>query len=55
MNAGLVKLKDQIIKKDKAIYIDNEVLEAIENIKATLLIEKRKGNPDADFILRRMR
>ncbi len=54
MNAGLVSVnKVPVIKCQKSI--DKEMLEAIENIKATLLIEKKKGNPDADFILRRMR
>ncbi|MBN2039599.1 MAG: hypothetical protein JW864_06135 [Spirochaetes bacterium] len=31
-----------------------ELKEAIENIKATLRIQKKRGNPDADFLLKRL-
>ena len=31
-----------------------DLREAIGNIKATLQIQKKKGNPDADFLLRRL-
>jgi hypothetical protein len=55
MNSGFIKQHTAPIKKNRKPYIDAEVLDAIENIKATLLIEKKKGNPNADFILRRMR
>lgn len=55
MNAGLAIVSNVPVIKYKSSMIDDEVLEAIDNIKATLTIEKRKGNPNADFILRRMR
>jgi|GEM_PF-2054718 len=36
--------------------IDNSIslTEAINNIKSTLLIQQRKGNPSASFLLRRL-
>ena len=35
-------------------YIDNSLTEAINNIRSTLLIQQRKGNTDASFLLRRL-
>lgn len=55
MNAGIINIQNAPERKLPNHMIDYEVLEAIENIKSTLLIEKKKGNPNADFILRRMR
>jgi hypothetical protein len=43
------------IKTIKPEPPDKEILTAIENIKSTLIIQKENGNPNADFILRRMR
>ena len=35
-------------------YIDNSLTEAINNIRNTLLIQQRRGNPEASFLLRRL-
>jgi len=37
------------------IQPDEDLIEAIKNIKSTLWIQVKKGNPDASFILKRMR
>lgn len=52
MNTHNVNPVNQRIPK---VQPDEELIEAIENIKSTLRIQVTKGNPDAEFILRRMR
>lgn len=33
---------------------DDELRTALQNIRSTLLVQKKKGNPDADFLLSRL-
>ena len=36
------------------MFLDNELKEAIQNIKNTLKIQIKKGNKDAEFLLRHL-
>ena len=53
----LLRVKDKSISnKDGGSSMEelNNKYEAAENIRSTLLIQQRKGNTDASFLLRRL-
>ncbi len=41
-------------KKPNTLKPDTEVIKAIENIKTTFHVERRNGNLNAEFLLRRL-
>lgn len=51
----MMKSKKQTTAQFGMKGLDKECLSAIQNIKRTLTLKKKKGIIEADFILRRLR